>query len=237
VLFGAMKRIFILLIVISSCWSASGQSLPGPSGLLNIPSADMQKDGTFYAGLNYLNKEYLNDYGGNKFNCLAYYFDLTFLPFLEINFRSTRLLNKGKGNYTVDRMFSGRLRLLKEKKNIPSFVIGGNDIYTSSSSSGNQYFGALYAVFTKYFIIDKSNLGLTFGYGFDALRNNQIKGFFAGISFKPSFLKELTIIFEHDTRCFNAGATILLFNHLYLFAMAQGLKVFSGGIAYRIYLK
>jgi len=231
-----MNRIFIILIAISISMAISGQSLPGPTGLLNIPSADMQKDGTFFSGLNYLNKNYLNSYGENKYNCLAYYFDMTFLPFLEINFRSTRLQNKEGSGYTVDRMFSGRLRLLKEKKYFPSFVIGGNDLYTSSSGNGNQYFGALYAVFTKHLNIYKSDLGLTIGYGIDAFRNNQIKGFFAGISFRPSFLKELSIIIEHDTMCFNTGATLLLFNHLYLFAIAQGMEVFSGGIAYRIYL-
>ncbi len=47
------------------------------------------------------------------------------------------------------RSFALRCRILKERNYLPAFVIGGNDVYTSSSGRGNQYFGQLYAVATK----------------------------------------------------------------------------------------
>jgi len=49
-----MHRLYLLLFSLLPGFSAIAQPLAGTTGLLNIPSANMQKDGTFMTGANYL---------------------------------------------------------------------------------------------------------------------------------------------------------------------------------------
>ena len=170
------RSIILAFLLITVFISGSGaQSLTGITGLLNAPSANMQKDGTFYAGANYLNRNYVNTYADGKFHCLIYYFDLTFLPFLEINFRNTRQLDNPDHSHTVDRMVSARLQVLKERKYWPSIVLGANDMLTTISRGRNQYFGALYLVATKNLEVKKSEFGFTFGYAYPYFQNRSCK--------------------------------------------------------------
>jgi hypothetical protein len=75
------RLILISLIFLIPIYSFS-QSIEGATGLLKIPSAEMQKDGTFILGGNYLpdaiTPEPFNYNTGN------YYFNITFLPFLNL---------------------------------------------------------------------------------------------------------------------------------------------------------
>ena len=193
----------------------------------------MQKDGTFYMGANYLNRNYINTYGNGNYNCLIYYFDLTFLPFLEMNFRSTRQLDNPDSTHTVDRMISVRLRVLKERKYWPSIVLGGNDLYTGAVI-GNQYFGAVYSVATKNFPVKKMKLRRHIRICLPFFKNSQFAGFFGGVSFSPSFLRQLTLMAEYDSKNFNIGGSILFFKHLYFFALLQGMESVSGGVAFKV---
>jgi len=228
-----LNILLVLLINLLSCGLAA-QSLPGPVGLLNAPSAVMLKDGTFYMGANYLNRNYIGNYGDGKYNCLIYYFDLTFLPFLEVNFRNTRVLDYHGNSATVDRMFSGKIRVLKERKYWPAIVLGVNDVLTTARGHGNQWFGATYIAMTKYFNLKNNTFGGTIGYAYPLSRNNQFSGVFGGISFSPFFLRQFTFMAEFDSRYFNVGGSVLFFKHLYVFCVLQGMESLSGGIAYRI---
>jgi hypothetical protein len=222
---------FLLLTVFIS--GSEAQSLTGITGLLNAPSAVMQKDGTFYMGANYLNRNYIYNLSKGKYNCLIYYFDLTFLPFFEINFRNTRRLDDPTTSHTVDRMFSGKIRVLKERKYWPSIAFGGNDVITTSSY-GNQYFGAAYIVVTKNIELKKNSFGGTLGYSYPLFRHNQFIGVFGGVSFSPSFVRQLTLMVEYDSKNFNIGGSVLFFKHLYFFALLQGMESVSGGVAFKV---
>jgi hypothetical protein len=211
--------------------------LQGPSGLLNIPSAEMQQDGTFYTGINFLSKKHVNSFGGNQYNCLAYFFDLTFLPFIEINFRSTHKLIEGGCRQNVDRMFSGKFRVAKERKYLPSIALGANDLYTSSTGCGNQYFGVLYCVLTKNIFLKSNQIGLTSGYAYEAFRNNLIKGVFFGVSFEPSFIPDLKIIIEYDSNTINMGFNLLILDHFYMLILSQNFDSISGGVVYKLNIK
>ena len=232
-----MSRILFLSCIFLICLSngLTGQSLTGMTGLLNAPSANMLKDGTFYMGANYLNRNYVFNYGYGQYNCLIYYFDLTFLPFLEVNFRNTRQLDNPDHSHTVDRMFSGKIRVLKERKYWPSIALGGNDVLTSASE-GNQYFSAAYAVVSKNIEIKKNNIGVTLGYAYPLsyFRHTQFSGIFGGISFSPFFFRQFTFMAEYDSKYFNIGCSLFLFKHLYMFALLQGMESFSGGVAVRV---
>lgn len=229
-----LSLIFLLIVTISV---TKAQPTAGITGLLNIPTAEMQRDGTFMFGGNYLPESITPE--TFSYNTGNYYINITFLSFFEVNYRMTLLQTKRDGSYNnQDRSFAVRCQLLKERKFIPAIVIGGNDIYTSTVSGGNQYFGAVYMVATKNAEFNKVfTLSATLGYGLDSFERNQYEGFFGGIALVPGFFKPLTLMAEYDTKVINAGASIFFFNHLHIYAFAYDLKFFCGGVQYKVYMK
>jgi hypothetical protein len=224
-----MKKL-LFIFVLQAFFQAYAQPTAGTTGLLNIPTADMQPDGTFMFGGNYLPASVTP--GMLSYDTGNYYLNITFLPFCEVNYRCTLLQTKSTGDYNMqDRSFSLRLRLLQEQRLLPSFVIGGNDIYTSSNK-GNQYFGAAYLVSTKHFCIGFIKIGTTVGYGFDTLRNSAYKGILGGITLGINFWEPFQIIAEYDTNAVNIGASLKLFKHLNLYSFACDGKYFCGGLQY-----
>ena len=228
-----MRRRYLLLLAFLPLF-VNGQTLTGMSGLLNIPSADMQADGTFIMGVNYLPKINLPSSIG-YYNTENYYFNLTFLPFLEVAYKLTLIRTSESVNQ--DRSASFRLQLLKEKSFLPGLTVGVHDFHTTSGGGGNQFFEANYMVLTKHFKLNRTDFGITTGWGSDIiLKKSTFVGLFGGLSVSPGFFKPLKIMGEYDCKGVNLGGSLLLFKHLYLFSMAQRLEYFAGGVAYRIYL-
>ena len=88
----------------------------GNTGLLNIPTADMQEAGTFMGGGNYL-PDGMTPF---NFNTGNYFVNMTFLSFVELSYRCTLLKTRrydGKrGYFQQDRSMTARIRPLKEGK-------------------------------------------------------------------------------------------------------------------------
>ncbi len=209
------------------------QPTAGTTGLLNTPTAEMQRDGTFMAGTTWLPKAMMpQEWNYQTWN---YYLNITFLPFLEVNYRCTLLKVQRNGKYNQDRSVSMRYRLLQEQRFVPSLVTGVNDLYTSSKS-GNQYFGAAYAVTTKTAFVGKGILKLSAGYGFDVFERNEMTGLFGGLSFTPGFLKIMEFMMEYDSKVFNPACSVFLFEHLHFMLFAYDMKYCAGGLTYKIYL-
>ena len=213
-------------------------SLLGTTGYLNIPSADMHEDGTFYFGGSFINQAYIDSYQGGEYDAMTYFLDLTFLPFMEVSFGSTRLLNYTGEWYTVDRRVSFRVRPLRERKYIPAIVIGAHDLYTSipKENETNQYFSSLYIVATKNIPVRGSEFGVTLGYGIQAFSNNQFLGLFGGVSFSPGFYRPMKFIAEYDGKGVNLGLNAMFFKHLFVYVMMHEFQYPSGGISYHVYL-
>jgi len=234
-----MKQLIIIFLLVGIHLVCYSQPIEGMTGLMKIPSAEMQTDGTFILGGNYLPATLLPE--KYDFNTGNYYFNITFLPFVEFTYCSTLL--RWEGNHNQDRSFGLRLRLLKESRFFPSIVTGGNDLYTSvpgdksSSSSGNQLFNSIYGVATKHFLLNKNTFGITMGYGTGGIQSVNLKGVFGGITFVPEILPSMKLMAEYDAEVINTGVEISFYKHFYLMAMAYNLKYFAGGFAYRIYLK
>ena len=230
-----MRKLLLFIILSICCHRALSQSTHGTTGLLNIPTAAMQEDGTFSAGGNFLPASFtpstFSYHTGN------YYFNICFLPFLEVTYKMTLIKSRyTDGGYTEqDRSFGVRLRLLKEQQYLPALVLGGNDIYTSGGSV-NQYFGSMYAVATKTLAWKENRLGVSIGYGPDLFGKGQLQGVFGGLSYSPSFLKHLELMVDYDTHVFNAGASVLLFNHLYLHAFLSDFNTLVAGAALKFKL-
>jgi len=229
-----MNRCLLLSFVILIPFFSYSQPTDGATGLMKTPTAEMQIDGTFIIGANYL-PDAMTSYKDFDYNTGNYFFNLTFLPFLEFTYRST--LMRWDGNRNQDRSFGFRFRGLKETKYRPAVVIGGNDLYSSSAGIGSSFFNTYYLVASKHLSVKKNQLGLTVGFGNGGVRKQNLNGFFGGITYTPSICPTIRLMAEYDAEVFSAGADLLVWNHLYIYGMAYDLNYLSGGLSYRIYFK
>ncbi len=207
-------------------------------GYIHISTANFNPDGTLYLGASFLPRKYLS-YTKDKYDAMAFYSSLTFLPFLEVNFRATRILNlPHEVNYTVDRMPSIRINLLKEQKYLPSVVIGIHDFISTTDNGTARNFGASYLVATKGFNYPTLflNSEITAGYGTNWLNSshNEFIGLWGGISLKCNKLKFISLIIEYDGKTTNAGLQCIFFKHLHLTTGMLNFDSFTGCINYHI---
>lgn len=204
----------------------------GTTGLLNTPSADMQETGTFMIGANFLPQEITPQ--TFRYNTYDYFAGITLFSFLELNYRcilfkTNYMAEKPKFNQQ-DRSLSARLRIVKEKKYMPGILIGTNDPF---NDYGDNYFATVYGVTTKNFHLGGHRLGLSAGYYYPLSDSNtEYDGVFGGISYSPSFCKQLSLIAEYDSSGFNYGAAAKLWKHVSLNVFTREFKCISGGIRY-----
>ncbi|NDW11544.1 hypothetical protein D0T50_01415 [Bacteroides sp. 214] len=246
-----MKKLILLSLFLCYQLVLSAQMTYGVTGLLHAPSAEMQRDKTVILGGNFLNKEitpptwYYHTYN--------YFLNVTIFPFLEISYictlftaESLGLKPYGYSGFTnQDRHFAGRLRVLKEGQfwqHMPAVVVGASDPFTSSTGStlptdGNGYFSRYFIAATKHFSLGKEQIGVHLSYLYNDRREYKLNGIAAGVTYSPSALPSLRIVAEYDSKDFAFGATYLFFNHLHVQVEMQKMKYFTGGLAYKIYLK
>lgn len=103
-----IRKWCLLLLLLGCCMGVQAQYSMGNTGLLNIPTADMQKAGTFMGGGNYLP----NGMTPFNFNTGNYFVNITFLSFLELSYRCTLLkttrYDGKKGYFQQDRSLAGQ---------------------------------------------------------------------------------------------------------------------------------
>ena len=136
--------IFLDSFPILGCLPVYAQQYTGMSGLIHVPSADMDKEGDVRLGVHFLNREFTPDvmtYDGKKYHTMTHYLSITPFKWLEIGYTCT-LLRDAKtrdwvedynsvGLYRKDRYFSAKIQFLAEKEGKwwPSLAIGTNDTY------------------------------------------------------------------------------------------------------------
>lgn len=175
-----MKKLLCLLPFLYICLSGSyAQALRGTTGLLHMPTAEMQQDKTFMFGGNYLNTYSLSKhFDSAEVNyTYNYYLNITIFPWLEVGYTCTLVHADHGSNYfppqswgkfaNQDRAFNFRIRLWKEgwwKSWTPQIVLGLDDPATHSDHGGggidsggdsgnNNYLTRYYLAATKYFDI------------------------------------------------------------------------------------
>lgn len=246
-----LKRLILSLFFLGTASVLSAQLTYGTTGLLHVPSAEMQADKTVMVGGNFLNKEITPPHW--YYHTYNYYLNVTFFPWLEVAYTCTLVTAESLGlkpygysGFTnQDRYFSARLRLLKEGqlwKHMPAIVVGTSDPFTSSGSvfntvAGNGYFSRFFIAATKHIALGNETLGVHLSYLYNKRKDYKLNGIAAGVTYDPGFAPDLRFIAEWDTKDFAFGVTYLLFNHLHLQAEMQNMKYFTGGLAYKIYLK
>jgi len=163
-------------------WSLSSLAAAGPTGLINMPDARFNPDGTLRFGMAYARP----------------YFDLsanaTLLPWLETNLAVTQIsgvlafptevrgFGPSYGSYR-DKNAGLKIRLLAEDNWWPAVAIGAQDPFGTS-------------LFPKQFAAATKTLGdaqVTLGYG-----RQLIDGAFGGLRYSPSWLGSWSFVSEYD---------------------------------------
>lgn len=173
-------------------------SLNGQSGYINMPSAIVEKDGTFNIGYSYD-----SPYG-------AFWASSTFLPFLQVTgsyvsingipgFTSVAgAYGSGYGRFK-DKVFDAKVRLLEEGAWVPSIAVGATDL------QGTELFKGQYVVATKTFGAAR-NVEASIGYG-----RRRPSGVFAGARWTPASAPSWSVVGEYDandySRDFSADKT------------------------------
>ena len=181
-----MKRIlFVFVFIFSLLNTVKSQINYGTTGLMNMPTADMQRDKTFMIGVNWLNHHAaVPRWWYDTWN---YSINITIFPWLEAGYLCTghKAVPTDYGNrsgYWVpstygkfinqDRSFHFRIRVWKEgwwKEWTPQIVIGANDVIGDSWNGGslskpsdlnygNGFLNRYYLAVTKHF--EFNNLGM-----------------------------------------------------------------------------
>ncbi|WP_071145204.1 YjbH domain-containing protein [Bacteroides ihuae] len=250
-----MKRIFSFLLGIMLCMMIHAQFPYGTTGLLHMPTADMQRDKTFMLGGSFLHEGATPE--AWSYNTYNYYINITIFPFLEVGYACT--LFKGvEGNawpkstwgkfVNQDRQFSGRLRLLKEGqfwKYMPAVVVGGNDVFTSASGEeasnltqvGNGHWNRWYFAATKHANL-YGELGIHAAYVYNRRKNYRLNGLAMGANWKPQFHSNLNLMAEYDSRTVNCGLGYTFWkDHINLVTELNDFKYLSVGVCFKVHLK
>ena len=151
-------------------------STSGQTGLINMPDARIEPDGTLRFGTSYF-RPYLPIWSS-----------ITLLPRLEFSGRYTIIrglnggLGKGFGDFK-DKAFDVKALLLKEDGWLPAFSLGYQDF------TGTGVFSAKYGVLSKHL----GSADYTLGYGTD-----RIDGLFGGVRQRVPWVRNLSLVLEYD---------------------------------------
>ena len=206
-----MKKTFLIAILVLITCSVKGQFTYGTTGLLNMPTADMQKDKTVLFGGGYLEKHVTP--GRWFYDTYNYYINITFFPWMEFGYTCT--LHKAVPNdpayngglwvpstygkfVNQDRNFHIRFRIWKEgwwKWWTPQIVIGGNDVLNNSWTGGdkfkpisaisNGFNNRYYIAASKHFSLNNlGTLGTHLTYVYNERPDYKLNGLCIGINFR-----------------------------------------------------
>lgn len=248
-----MKKLLLyLLLLLLPVGSSSvfAQQYTGMTGLLHVPSAEMDTIETLRLGVHAIPAEMMPDamlFEGEKYASSSWYVSAMPLKWLEAGYNFTlmkfyRNLNKNSndvGFYSKDRYFSVRLRPLSEGRYWPSVVIGGNDVIGQrDGDSYSFYFRNFYVAASKHIDLPFGEVGGHLAYRKWAKSfNNRWDGVVGGVTLRPSVYRPLRAIAEYDGESVNIGADCVLFRYVQLQASLMHCRYLSAGAAVRIELK
>lgn len=255
------KTVLIILFFLINTVHIYAQLTDGITGLLHMPNAEMQKDGTVIIGGNFLNKYNLPNHTWWGHNTYNYFINITILSRIEISYICTLVQGKNNGYWpqqtwgkfvNQDRHFAGKIQLVKEGewwKHMPAIAIGVSDPtsgsggdYLDMNVSGarlNGFFNHWFASVTKHFSFKNiGELGVHATYLYNERTDYPLNGPAFGINFRPDFHKNLNLIAEYDAKTFNVGAIYSIWaDHFNLLFELQNGKYVSAGLVYKVNLK
>ncbi len=217
--------------------AARAQFADCSTGLLQMPTADMQADGTVMITNNYLNKNALPKSGWN-YDTFQYGIYVSFWNRVEIGYVCTIFNGKWdpRPNKTYrqtimrnqDRHFTGRVALLRE----------------GDFGVANGFFNRNFVVLTKHFQTPWGTLGAHAGYQFNRRRDYPLNAPCVGVNWQPKWLQNqgildrLDLIAEYDARTVNLGLTASVWrNHFEAMFELQNFRWINFGLRYKFRLK
>ena len=231
-----------LLFGVLTC---KAQLTNGVTGLLHMPSADMQRDGTLMIGGNFLNRHNLPNNFWWGYDSYNYFLNVTFFKRLEIAYVCTLFKGKKENSYwpeitwgkfvNQDRHFAARLQVL----GVSDPTTGAGFDYTDMAveGAGNGYFNRMYLAMTKHFDVRVGELGVHAAWLYNRRTDYPLNGPAVGVNFKPAFHKELNLIAEYDSKTVNVGFTYSMWSdHFNLLFELQDGKYVSAGLVYKVNL-
>ena len=255
-----LRKLFLVACLMLVGLTAMAQFTYGTTGLLHMPTADMQKDKTFMAGGGYLNKHATPSRW--DYNTWNYYINITFFPWLEVAYTCTIfdewLANRKVHMINQDRSFHGRLRIWKEgwwKEWTPQIVVGVNDFTTGAGTDygemavegdGNGYLNRYYIAATKH-LSWYGEWGIHAAYVYNKRGKDKLNGVALGVDYQFSLPGEelwqkavngLNLMAEYDSKSVNIGAKYVLWkNHVNIFTELRECKYPSVGVYFKVHLK
>ena len=244
------KLLFLLLLFTLVGSSVMAQQYTGMTGLLHVPSADMDTIENLRLGVHALPLDMMPDairFEDEKYASSNWYVSAMPLKWLEAGYSFTLMKfpknmdrnSKEAGFYSKDRYFSLRLRPLREGRYWPSLVIGGNDVIGQRDGDSNSfYFRNFYVAASKHVEVPFGEVGAHLAYRYwTKSYNNRWNGVVGGITFRPSIYKPLRALAEYDGNGVNIGIDCVLFRYVQLQASLMKCRYPSVGGALRIGLR
>lgn len=259
-----LRKLFIVTCFILFGLPAMAQFTYGTTGLLHMPTADMQQDKTFMAGGSYLNKQATPYYW--YYHTYNYYINITFFPWLEIGYTCNLLSAEhlgvdhyGYSGYTnQDRSFHGRLRVWKEgwwKEWTPQIVVGVNDPTTGAGTdygemavegNGNGFFNRYYIAATRH-LSWFGEWGVHAAYVYNKRGKDKLNGVAVGVDYQFDLKGEepwqkavngLNLMAEYDSKFVNIGAKYAIWkDHINIITELRECKYPSVGVYFKVHLK
>ena len=252
-------------LIVVACFMLLGlptmaQFTYGTTGLLHMPTADMQRDKTFMAGGGYLNSHATPSRW--TYHTWNYYINFTFFPWLEVGYTCTIfdewLANRKVHMKNQDRSFHGRLRLWKEgwwKEWTPQIVAGVNDFTTGSGGDytdfgvegdGNGFFNRYYIAATKH-LSWYGEWGIHAAYVYNKRGKDKLNGPAVGVDYQFALkgdefyhkaINGLNLMAEYDSKFVNVGARYTVWkDYINIVCELRDCKYPSVGAYFKVHLK
>lgn len=250
-------------LMLLACFASRGQFWDSSTGLLQCPSAEVNRDGTFMITNNFMNKHSISEsYWG--YHTFEYGININLWSRLEIGYVCVILDGKRHPDPTErdliminqDRHFNAKALLLREGELglswMPALAVGfsdpvthiGGQNYNKDSVSGdsNGFFNRYYVVATKHFDTSIGSLGTHLGYQYNKRTDFPMNGPCAAIDWVPVWLNKpnftLKAIAEYDSRTFNIGFIASIWQDRFeaMFEL-MAMKWVNFGVRYKLRLK
>lgn len=184
-----------LAAIIVSAMPVSAQSLTGMTGLITIPTAVMQPDGTVLVGAGRIHREAVT-VPDAAHHVAPFYTAITFLPMLELGFRFSPQVGVDR-DALGDRTLMARAQVLPERGPWPAVAVGAHDFFKSSGGETRRY-NALYVVASKHVAPLGVPAAIHLGYGSDVIdaKGHQFVGLFGGVAVQP--VRFVEFLAEYD---------------------------------------
>lgn len=207
------RFILLSLCLLAGVFQLRAQYTYGTTGLLNMPTGDMQRDKTFLFGAGFLEKHASTSRW--FYDTWNYYINLTIFPWLEIGY-NLELHKAVKDDYGTqssgywvpntygkfvnqDRQFCVRIRVWKEgwwKSWTPQVVIGSDDVSSHSwgdtgkrfevaDNRSNAFNNRYYLALTKHLdFANKGELGIHLSYLYNRRSDYPLNGVAVGANYR-----------------------------------------------------